>query len=113
MSIKISGYLFTGPFPVVKTSRRANQAETVFAVVRKAGSAWDPVFELLDLGRTGSSGIVFAEHPRAGDWPGADGTPPSIYLLDTTTQSEAAGDLDKVVADILAAHTLPAVLKQH
>ncbi len=111
MSIKIKGYLFTGPLPVEKTGRRANQTETVFAVVRKAGSAWDPVFELLDLGRTGKGGIVFAQHPRAGAWRGADGTPDSVYLLDVTTQPGAAADLDKVVGDILAAYTLPAALK--
>ncbi|MDQ7248364.1 hypothetical protein [Dongia sedimenti] len=111
MSIKIKGYLFTGPFPVEKTNRRANQAETVFAVVRKGGSAWDPVFELLDLGRTGSTGMAFADHPHAAAWRGGDGTLASIYLLDTTTQPEAAADLDKVVGDILAAHTLPAALK--
>ena len=111
MSIKIQGYLFTGPFPVEKTSRRANQAETVFAVVQKAGSSWDPIFQLLDLGRTGAGGVVFAEHPRAGDWRAAEGTPASIYLLDVTTQPEAAADLDKVASEILAAYTLPATLK--
>ena len=111
MSIKIKGYLFTGPFPVEKTSRRANQAETVFAVVEKAGSAWDPAFHLLDLGRTGAGGLVFAAHPRAGEWHGADGTPASIYLLDTTTQPEAAVDLDRVVGEIVAVYTLPAALK--
>jgi hypothetical protein len=111
MSIKINGYLFTGPLPLEKTSRRANKAETVFAVVRKAGSAWDPVFELLDLGKTGKEGVVFAEHPRAAAWRGADGAPADIYLLDIPTQPQAAADLDKVVGGILAAYTLPAALK--
>jgi hypothetical protein len=111
MSLKIQGYLFTGPFPIEKTNRRANQAETVFAVVQKGGSSWDPVFQLLDLGRTGRTGVVFAEHPRVGAWRAVEGTPASIYLLDTTTQPEAAADMDKVVAEILATYALPAVLK--
>jgi len=111
MSLKIKGYLFTGPFPIEKTSRRANQAETVFAVVRKGGSSWDPVFELLDLDRTGSGGVVFADHPRAGAWRGGAGAAASIYLLDTTTQPEAAADLDQVVTDIRALYAPPAVLK--
>jgi hypothetical protein len=111
MSIKINGYLFTGPFPLATTSRRANQPESVFAIVQKAGSAWDPVFRLLDLGRTGNKGVVFAEHPRADGWRGSEGVPASIYLLDTATQPEAAADLDKVVNDILADYTPPAALK--
>jgi len=111
MSIKINGYLFTGPFPLPTTSRRANQAESVFAIVQKTGPAWDPVFRLLDLGRTGNKGVVFAEHPRADEWRGAEGTPVSVYLLDTTTQPEAAVDLDKVVNEILANYTPPAALK--
>jgi hypothetical protein len=111
MTIKISGYLFTGPFQVATARRRVNQPESVFAIVQKAGLAWDPIFRLLDLGRTGTRGIVFAEHPRADAWREPDGTPASIYLLDTATQPEAAIDLDKVVNDILAGYTPPATLK--
>jgi hypothetical protein len=111
MTIKINGYLFTGPFPLATASRRANQPESVFAIVQKAGPAWDPVFRLLDLGRTGSKGVVFAEHPRAAGWRGPDGVSGSIYLLDTATQPGAAADLDKVVEDILADYTPPAALR--
>jgi len=111
MSIKIKGYLFTGPLPVEKTSRGANKPETVFAIVQKAGPSFAPSFHLLDLGRTGPQGVVFAQHPRAASWRVAEGEPAGIYLLDTTTQPEAAADLDKVVAEILAIYTPPAVLK--
>jgi len=111
MSIKIKGYLFTGPLPIEKTSRPANKAETVFAVVQKAGPSFDPSFWLLDLDRTGAAGVVFAQHPRAASWRATEGAPAGIYLLDTTTQPEAAADLDKVVAEILASYTPPAVLK--
>ena len=111
MSIKIKGYLFTGPLPIDKTSRPANKAETVFAIVQKAGPSFAPSFQLMDLGRTGAEGVVFVQHPRAASWRTAEGVPAGIYLLDTTTQPEAAADLDRVVAEILATYTLPAVLK--
>jgi hypothetical protein len=111
MSIKIKGYLFTGPLPIDKTRRGANKPETVFAVVQKAGPSFAPSFHLLDLGRTGAQGVVFAEHPHAPSWRAAEGAPAGIYLLDTTTQSEAAADLGKVVVEILATYTPPAVLK--
>jgi hypothetical protein len=112
MSLKICNYLFTGPFPVEKTNRRANQAETVFAIVIKAGSAWDPSFSLLDLGRTGAAGTVFAQHPRAADWVDSAGAAANVYLLDVATKSQMASDLDNVIGEISAAYpTFPAPLK--
>jgi hypothetical protein len=107
MAVKLANYLFTGPLAIAGATHRSNRKETVFAIISKAGSSWDPVFRLLDLGRTGPQGIVFATDPRAGHWRDGDGRPASVYLLDVATQFELADELDEVMKTILARYPIP------
>ena len=62
MTLKLSGYLFTGPFPIDKTIIRANQPPVVFIVIAKGGPGWAPTFRVIDVGYTEDTGIVFADH---------------------------------------------------
>jgi hypothetical protein len=80
MSLKISGRLFTGPNDPATAVVRSNHAPAVFAVVDKAGQAWDPQFRLLDLGDTGGAPVVFAEHPDLARWTAAAEGKLSIYF---------------------------------
>ncbi len=92
MALKIAGHLFTGPSALATTVVRRNQKLTAYAIVAKVGEAWDPGFQLIAVGKTDETGMIFAEHPQRAAWervnPGA-----SVYLLsadDDTAPGEVA-----------------------
>ena len=82
MGLKISGRLFYGPSTVDKVVIKRNHAPAVFAIVSRTGDPWNPMFRLIDVGFSGTEGIVLADHPRRAEWEAEnDGVLP-VYLLD-------------------------------
>src|SRR5262245_64316334 len=80
MSLKLSGYLFTGPFPIDTTTIRANQQPVVFAIIAKEGPGWAPAFRVVDVGFSEDAGMEFAAHPARPQWTAA-GDAPGVYLF--------------------------------
>lgn len=80
MSLKILGRLFTGPNDPRTAVVRHNHPPAVFAVIDKAGQAWDPEFRLIDLGDTAGATVVFAQHPDLGRWMAEAKGKLTIYL---------------------------------
>jgi hypothetical protein len=98
MSLKLSGYLFTGPFPIA-TTVRANQHPVVFAVIEKSGPGWSPRFRVLDVGFSEDSGIDFATHPARSNW-NASGSDPSIYLFYAPRSQCALSERQKIAEEV-------------
>ena len=80
MSLKLSGYLFTGPFPIA-TVIRANQHPVVFAIIDKSGPGWAPTFRVVDVGFSEDSGVDFVAHPARSSWNTSGDGELSLYLL--------------------------------
>jgi hypothetical protein len=99
MSLKLSGYLFTGPFPI-STTIRANQHPVVFAIIEKSGPGWAPTFRVLDVGFSEDSGVSFAAYPARSSWNTSGDGEPSLYLFDAPrskfTLSERQHIADKI-----------------
>ena len=77
MSLKLAGYLFTGPFPIATTEIRANQVPVVFAIVAKGGLSWAPVVRVIDVGASPDEGLRFASK----DWKPHAGETVGVYLF--------------------------------
>src|ERR1700738_5395620 len=96
MSLKLSGYLFTGPFPSATTEIRANQVPVVFAIVAKGGQSWAPVFRVVDVGASPDEGVRFADHPRSKDWePQVDETL-GVYLFYAARSEHTAAARERI-----------------
>jgi hypothetical protein len=81
MSLKLAGYLFTGPFSVAATEIRANQVPVVFAIIAKGGESWAPVFRVVDVGTSPDDGMRFAEHQQGKEWKPRPGETVGVYLF--------------------------------
>jgi hypothetical protein len=82
MGLKISGRLFYGPSPIDKVVIKKNHAPAVFAIVSRTGDPWNPLFRLIDVGFSGTEGIVLADHPRRSQWEAENDGVLQVYLLD-------------------------------
>jgi hypothetical protein len=100
MSLKLSGYLFTGPFPVATTEIRANQVPVVFAIVAKGGQSWAPTFRVIDVGTSPDEGLRFADHHRSKDWKPQVGETVGVYLFYTARSQHTVADRERI-AEVL------------
>ena len=82
MGLKISGRLFYGPSPIDKVVIKKNHAPAVFAIVSRTGDPWNPLFRLIDVGFSGTEGMVLADHPRRTVWEAENDGVLQVYLLD-------------------------------
>jgi len=96
MSLKLAGYLFTGPFPVATTEIRANQVPVVFAIVAKGGQSWAPVFRVIDVGASPDEGMRFAEHQCSKDWTAKPGETVGVYLFYAARSEHTAIDRERI-----------------
>lgn len=100
MSLKLSGYLFTGPFPIVGTTVRANQRPVVFAIIAKDGPGWAPTFRVVDVGFSEDAGISFADHPAAAQWLAAGNPAPTAYLFYAPRSEYSIEDRRKIADEV-------------
>lgn len=107
MSLKLSGYLFTGPFPIDATNIRANQHPVVFAIIAKAGPGWAPTFRVIDVGCSNDSGITFADHLARPEWEAAAGSVPNLYLLYTPRSKYSVEDRRRIADEITRKYNPP------
>ena len=91
MSLKLGGYLFTGPFGIEKAVVRTNKAAAVFAIICRSGNAWDPCFRAIDFGESGKMGVTFSKHPDRSKWEAANDGELGIYLL-TENELDVVGE---------------------
>jgi hypothetical protein len=96
MSLKLAGYLFTGPFPIPTTEIRANQVPVVFAIVAKGGQSWAPVFRVIDVGASPDEGLRFAEHQGSEDWKPQAGETVGVYLFYAPRSEYTAMDRERI-----------------
>jgi hypothetical protein len=113
MSLKLSGYLFTGPFPIDSTSVRANQQPVVFAIIAKGGPGWAPTFRVIDVGFSEDSGVTFADHPARRQWDAASGGVASVYLFYAPKSEYSIDDRRKIASALHAAYDPPNGLVQN
>ena len=106
MSLTISNTLFTGPFPLGKTTIRHNQHPCVYAVVSKSGYPWDPEFRLIACGETGDDGHNFAADPRVATWQTA-GSEVSLYLFVVPRDSDPGGEQRRALARRIGEEHVP------
>ena len=100
MSLKLAGYLFTGPFPIATTEIRANQVPVVFAIVAKGGQSWAPVFRVVDVGASPDEGMRFSEHPRSKNWMSQVGETVGVYLFYAARSAYTTAERERI-ADVL------------
>ncbi len=86
MGLKISGRLFYGPSPIDKVVVKKNHAPVVFAIVSRSGEPWNPVFRLLDVGFSGSDGMILSQHPGVTQWEADNDGILQVYVLDLKRQ---------------------------
>jgi hypothetical protein len=96
MSLKLAGYLFTGPFPIATAEIRANQVPVVFAIVAKGGQSWAPVFRVIDVGASPDEGMRFAEHERSKDWKPQAGETVGVYLFYAARSEHTVMDRERI-----------------
>ena len=106
ISLKLSGYLFTGPFPL-ETTIRANQHPVVFAVIEKSGPGWSPTFRVLDVGFSEDTGINFATHPASSSWGASGDGAPSLYLFDAPRSKYSVSDRRQIAEEIRQRYNPP------
>jgi hypothetical protein len=82
MGLKISGRLFYGPSPIDKVVIKKNHTPALFAIVSRTGDPWNPMFRLIDIGFSGTEGMVLADHPRRSEWEVENDGVLQVYLLD-------------------------------
>jgi len=103
MGLKLSKFLFTGPFSLDKTVVRRNQNPVVFAIVSKEGEPWNPVFRLIDVGASDLSGIQFSTHPNRATWEETADGEIGVYVLDFSRKEVELEDKRSEVVDSLKA----------
>lgn len=99
MGLKISGRLFYGPLSFDQVIVKKNHSPVVFAVVSRTGDPWNPNFRLLDIGYSGSDGMVLSQHANVGRWQAENDGVLQIYLLDLKRQD---GDPAERAAALIA-----------
>jgi hypothetical protein len=100
MSLKLAGHLFTGPSPIDSTELRANQTPVVFAIIAKGGSAWAPVFRVVDIGASPDEGIRFAAHAQGAKWIAQPGESLGLYLLSLPRSEYSLADRERLTAEL-------------
>ncbi len=101
MGLTIGKHLFYGPFQVEKVIIRKNHHPAVFAVVSRSGEPWSPTFRLLDVGYSGPTGMIAAEHPLLSTWLEANDGVLQIYLYDLDQKGGHADERAAVIVDEL------------
>jgi hypothetical protein len=81
MALKLSGNLFTGPFPIERTEIRANQPPVVYAIIARGGEPWAPTFRVLDIGFSEENGFRFGDAPNRAAWTAEAGAQIGVYLF--------------------------------
>jgi hypothetical protein len=81
MALKLSGRLFTGPFPIETTEVRNNQVPVVYAIIAKGGEPWAPTFRVIDIGFSEDAGVRFADLPECARWREQGGDQLGVYLF--------------------------------
>jgi hypothetical protein len=107
MSLKLSGHLFTGPFPVDATEVRANQVPVVYAIIAKGGPSWAPVFRIVHIGSSTESGTRLAEHPNRADWSAKPGESLAVYLFYTRRSEYSAADREQLAERLRRLYSPP------
>jgi hypothetical protein len=82
MGLKISGRLFYGPSAIDKVVIKQNHSPAVFAIVSRTGDPWNPLFRLIDVGFSGTEGMVLADHQHRSVWEAENDGVLQVYLLD-------------------------------
>jgi len=100
MALKLSGYLFTGPFPVETTEVRSNQSPVVFAIIAKSGEPWAPRFRVIDIGYSDDAGVRFADLPNRSIWTAQAETQVGVYLF-YTPRSEYSFEQRRAMSESL------------
>jgi hypothetical protein len=101
VSIKVQGLLFSGPYDLQKTTVRQNHVAVVYLVVDKVGEAWDPKYDILDVGETGGRTVEFGSHPKLAAWRAASRGQVSLYFYSPEAGSgDAAASRARIVAEI-------------
>jgi len=100
MSLKLGGYLFTGPFPIDGTEVRANQGPALYAIIGKGGPAWAPNFRVIDIGDSPEHGILFVEHPNRARWSAKSGESLAVYLFYARRSEYSAPDRERMVEEL-------------
>ncbi len=100
MGLKISGLLFYGPTPLEQVVVKKNHSPVVYAVVSRAGEAWNPIFRLLDVGYSGAEGLTLSQHPDVPKWQAENDGVLQIYLLDLKRKDgDPASRAQEIIAD--------------
>lgn len=107
MSLKLAGYLFTGPFPIDKTEIRANQGPALYAIIGKGGPAWAPNFRVVDIGQSPEHGILFVEHPDRASWSAKPGESLAVYLFYARRSEYSATDRERMVGELRRQYNPP------
>jgi len=106
MSLKLAGYLFTGPFPIATTEVRANQVPVIFAIIAKGGQSWAPVFRVIDVGASPDEGMRFADHQRSKDWKPQAGESVGVYLFYAARSEHTASDRKRISPRLCVGNTI-------
>ncbi len=108
MSLKIAGYLFTGPYDLADTVLRANQKPSVFVLVSREGKSYDPVFRLIEVADTAGQRVEFATHPERARWEAAAEGELGVYFFrPDAAEPEATEVRHNLVAEIMRLHRPP------
>jgi hypothetical protein len=100
MSLKLAGYLFTGPFSIATTEIRANQVPVIFAIIAKGGPSWAPVFRVIDVGASPDEGMRFTGHQRSKYWNPQPGEAVGVYLLYAPRSEHTAADRENIAESL-------------
>jgi hypothetical protein len=107
MSLKISGRLFSGPYPLATTALNKRRPPVVFVIISKEGVPWNPTFRVLDCGDGGEDGIDFAAHPDRPAWESAAEGAVGVYLLEMPRDQASVDDRSAVVAELRQRYSPP------
>ena len=107
MALKLSGYLFTGPFPLDTTEVRSNQAPVVYAIIEKAGEPWAPSFRVIEIGFSEDSGLRFSSLPKQESWVPGSGTKFSVYLFYAPRSGFSRNDRQRIASELQQAYNPP------
>jgi hypothetical protein len=108
MGLKISGRLFYGPSPIEDVVVKKNHSPVVFAIVSRGGEPWNPVFRLLDVGFSGTEGIVLSDHPSVPQWKTENDGILQVYLLDLKRKDgDPAERADVIIREFQAKYQPP------
>ena len=107
MSLKLGGYLFTGPFPIETTEIRANQVPVVFVIVAKGGKPWAPEFRVIDIDASPDPGIRLIDHPRREHWITESSDKIGAYLFNTPRSQYTTVDRERMAQELRSYYQPP------